>query len=293
MTGAGGGCVRCPSLSLRQNECEPVPCSAPPAQPRTKTSSRCMYNLAVTAETQESSGSSGLDRDLRDKAVPVLVYVLAFIAYLFVHQEGEYLHWVSMVFLPLALVLMLETRRGQRLRLADSLASTGLRSGNLKGGLVVAVVLGAAFCGLQLLGSRSRDAVLPILRSPQAAYLVPLALLLMVCTAATTEEFLFRGVLQTRLAALFRSRVAAVLVSATLFSLYHLPYAYLNPRWPSHGDWSAALQASFGEGMIAGVALGAAYAIGRGNLLAPILLHALIDLLPATALIARRLDGPS
>ena len=58
----------------------------------------------------------------------------------------------------------------------------------------------------------------------------------MMLTAGFTEEFFFRGFLQTRLEVLTRSRVAAVLLASICFGLYHLPYAYFNPAWPSAGD---------------------------------------------------------
>ena len=70
----------------------------------------------------------------------------------------------------------------------------------------------------------------------------PLALVLLMMTAGFTEEFFFRGVLQTRLTTSLKSKVWGVVVAAVLFGLYHLPYAYLHPGWPSHGDWGAWLE---------------------------------------------------
>lgn len=82
-----------------------------------------------------------------------------------------------------------------------------------------------------------------------------------------------------------QSKVAAVLISAALFGLYHLPYAYLNPRWPSHGDLDAALLAAMGQGGIAGLILGAVFVRAQGNLLAPVVVHAMTNALPAMVLV--------
>ncbi len=88
---------------------------------------------------------------------------------------------------------------------------------------------------------------------------------------------MFRGFLQTRLTALFRSRIVGLFVSALLFGLYHVPYAYLNPNWPSYGDLGAALRSAMGQGGIGGLVLGGLYLVSRGNLLACVVLHAGIN----------------
>ncbi len=77
----------------------------------------------------------------------------------------------------------------------------------------------------------------------------------------------------------------AVLITAILFGLYHLPYAYLNPQWPSYGEWGAAWGAALGNGIPGGLILGGLYVISRGNLLACVLLHSLINAAPAMTMI--------
>ena len=134
---------------------------------------------------------------------------------------------------------------------------------------------------LQLVLSRNSGEILSILSSGKALYLFPLSVVLMLFTAGTTEEIFFRGILQTRLQQRLRSKFYAIVLTSVLFGLYHLPYAYLNPRWPSHGNWEAAFGAAFGQGVPMGLILGAMYASTKNNLIACALVHALINSLPA------------
>ena len=169
-----------------------------------------------------------------------------------------------------------------------TLHSIGFRRSVLKKGLIAALLLGVALNGLQLVISQRRDEIWEVLSSPAAFVTLPLIFLLLLLTAGFTEEVFFRGFLQTRLTDLFGSNFWAIAVTSVLFSLYHVPYAYLNPNWPSHGDLSAAFVAAFTQAIPGGVILGTLYARSRYNLVAPILLHSLINLLPAATMITVR-----
>jgi hypothetical protein len=129
------------------------------------------------------------------------------------------------------------------------------------------------------------DAIQDLIRTGRAVWLFPMTFLLMVALAGFTEEVMFRGYLQTRVETLLDSRWWAVVVTSVLFGLYHLPYAYMNPRWPSHGDWGAAWIAAMGNGVPGGLVLGALYVVSRGNLLACVVLHSLINAAPAMTMI--------
>jgi len=188
-----------------------------------------------------------------------------------------------MVLVPL-LLIFLTLPRGRR-TIGAALASVGLRRANLRRGIGWAILAGALITVFQVfLGARA-DAIQELFRSGRAVWLLPLTFVLMLVMAGFTEEFLFRGFIQTRLETLFRSRWAAVIVTALLFGVYHLPYAYFNPSWPSHGDWGAAWGAALGNGVPGGLLLGALYVVSRGNLLACIVLHSLINAAPAMTLI--------
>ncbi len=219
---------------------------------------------------------------MKSEAPLALVYFLLYLGYLFLNPESELEHWLTLVALPLVLLILYQRRVWDDWSLAKTLATVGLERGKLGRGLVWAIPLGLVVSLLvQLLFSRSSEAFWELIVSGRFFYLLPLALVMLLLTAGFTEEFFFRGVLQTRLAALLRSKVLAILVVSILFGLYHLPYAYLNPHWPSHGDLVAAFQAAMVNGMLGGVVLGAVYVFARGNLVAPVIVHSLINLFPA------------
>jgi membrane protease YdiL (CAAX protease family) len=219
------------------------------------------------------------------EAIFGLAYFAAYLAWLWVSLEGEAMHWLSMVVVPFCLVLAHRLARRQSRPVTNAFSSVGLRRGNLRTGLLWVVILGLGLSVLQVFFSQRSGRITELLRSGEAFLLVPIAFVFLLLTAGLTEEFLFRGVLQTRLTALLRSRVLGVLAAAVLFGLYHVPYAYLHPRWPTHGDLPAAFLSAMGQGMIGGLVLGAAFVATRRNLVACAVLHALINTLPATTMI--------
>lgn len=221
---------------------------------------------------------SEMRRRLREGGL-FLAYFAAYLGYLFVAVETEIGHWLSLVALPLLLLIVLRRPRDaqQRRMLA---ASIGLDPGGWRRGLLWAIPLGLALGALQLLVSRHREGIVEVITSGRVLYLLPLLFGLMLLTAGFTEEFFFRGVLQTRLAALLRSRIAGVVVTSLAFGLFHWPYAYLVPHWPSHGDLGAAFQTAMLVGMIGGLILGTVYELSRRNLLACVVVHALINAVP-------------
>lgn len=237
---------------------------------------------AATPANQPSGFSTA--EAVGDECTPVLLYYFAYLAYLFATLEGEAGHWVTLVALPFLMVMLLRRARGRPAGIAAMGAAVGLRRGRLSTGLGIAAAVGLMVAALQLVVSRSREQILDALTSASALYLLPLAFVLLLATAAFTEEFFFRGILLTRVQARWGA-LPALLVSSLLFGLYHLPYAYLHPRWPSHGDWEAALGSAMGQGGIAGLILGGVFLVARANLLAPVLVHALINLPPLLAML--------
>lgn len=207
------------------------------------------------------------------------VYFGAYLAYLFQHRESELEHWLGLVLLPGALVWLVHRLSGESLR--DASRSLGLGGVRWTRGLGVAAVVGAAVGLYQTLGSRSADQVMEAIRTGRIVWLLPLAFVLMLFLAGFTEELFFRGFLQTRLEALLRSRIAGLLAASLCFGVYHLPYAYYNPAWPSAGDWGAAWEAALWNGVPGGLILGAVYLWAGRNLLAPVVLHAAIGAFPA------------
>jgi hypothetical protein len=136
------------------------------------------------------------------------------------------------------------------------------------------------------MNAKQTAALSVMLAEPRGWIAVPAALLLVLVTAAATEEVFFRGVLQTRLADRFGG-LAAWLLSTAAFALYHVPYRYLVPGRPWSGHLGAAFTAGLADGGFGGLILGGVFWRTRGNLLAAIAVHAAIDLLPATELVHR------
>ncbi len=234
-----------------------------------------------------ASWEARLQRDsLKAEAALGLGYYVVVIVYLFLHQENELQHYVTLVAVPLALILIYQRSARGTWSPRHALRTIGLEKGNLTSGLVWAIPLGLAISlVMQLFFSRNAAAFRELITSGRALYLLPIALALLVFTVGVTEEVFFRGVLQTRLTELAGSKVVAILIVSALFGLYHLPYAYLNPNWPSSGDLGAAFQAAMSNGILGGVVIGGVYAWANNNLIAAILVHSFIDLFPAMTLI--------
>lgn len=222
---------------------------------------------------------------MRRRALFALGYYAAYMGYHFWRPESDAMHWVSLVIIPLALITFLEPGPDGKRSLTAALASVGLRRGNLTTGLRWAVPLGLLISILAALASSRRAEVWDVLTSLRALYMLPAAFLLLLLTAAFTEEVFFRGVLQTRLTDWTRSKLAGVLITALLFGIYHIPYALLEPSWPSYGDFGAAIRVALFEGGLGGLILGTVFVFAKRNLVATIFVHASINLLPALALI--------
>ena len=210
------------------------------------------------------------------------IYFAVYFAYLCIHPEGELLHWLTLVLIPTVGVWWLRGRSPLR----DLLDSIGIGRDASRRGWGWALGLGAVFQGLQALNVRQRDEIAAALAGPMGPLLPLVALGLLLATVATTEEVFFRGLLQSRLAR-WRGPAVAFVVNIAAFVLYHVPYAYLKPSWPSAGNLPAALAAAIANGGIGGAAMSWVFWRSRGNLLACIVLHALIDLAPAVRLVHR------
>jgi len=211
-----------------------------------------------------------------------IAYAVLYLGYLFVALESELAHWLTLVIVPVVIAVTFGDRRGERSKL---LATFGLRRRGWKRGVGWALVLGAFVTVLQVTMFGRRDEIFAVVQSGRALWLYPLTLLLMFFMAGFTEEFFFRGFLQTRVEVLGGSPLGAIAIVTVIFSIYHLPYAYLNPMWPSAGDWELAWRASFANGLPGGLVLGSLYQLSGRNLVPCIILHSMINAAPAMTLI--------
>lgn len=225
----------------------------------------------------------------------VVLYFAAYLAYQFtLGPEGEAAHWISLVLLPFLGLYIVRRRSACDHPLERTIASVGIRRGRLTDGLLWAVPLGLSLSVAQLWMSRNGAQFLEIAATARILWALPLAFLFLLVTAAFTEEFFFRGIVQARLERWLGTRsgvpewlatTAAVLGATCAFAVYHLPYAYLSPNWPSHGDIGEAVRLAATDGTLGGLILGVVFVGARGNLVAAVLVHALIDLLPAVTMI--------
>lgn len=216
--------------------------------------------------------------------VLALAFHAVLVTYLWRVQKSDLMHWVSLVLVPLGIVVLGTSAVRGRLAVRESLAAVGLGRHGWGEGLGFAALLGLAASVAQLAFSDRCEEIWSVVSSGRILVYLPLVLVLLLVTAAFTEELFFRGVLQARLADWWRSDVAALLVAAALFGLYHFPYAYLDPDWSTHGDVPAAL-AECGWSAPAGVLLGYVYGRAHRNLMASVVCHAMVDALPAMTMV--------
>ena len=157
---------------------------------------------------------------------------------------------------------------------------------NSRGFWLILLVLGAislAFIGLV---SPSLKQIAALKLSPPMLTATILATFAWLAVeAGLCEEFLFRAVLQTRLAAVMRSEAGAACIAALLFALAHVPGLYMRSGADVSGH-SANLLAviAYAIAVLSPIGLGLGFVWARTrSLLLVVLLHALIDLLPGVS----------
>ena len=153
----------------------------------------------------------------RDGWVAV-AYFTVYLVYLFFALESEMVHWVTLVAIPLAVAWISLPAGGRGLR--DALASVGLQRRGFWRGVGWALLAGALITVFQVFNGGNAEAVRAHFRDGSALYLLPLSFAVMVLFAGFTEEFFFRGFLQTRLEALTGRRWVALLIASVLFAVY-------------------------------------------------------------------------
>jgi uncharacterized protein len=148
------------------------------------------------------------------------------------------------------------------------------------------LVLGAIILALLCVVSPAlRDIAALHASSVTLAWAAPAAFIWLALEAGLCEEFLFRAVLQTRLAAVLKSEAGAVVTGAVLFALAHVPGLYLRGHPGVDGYSSDPVQvAAYTLATLSPIALlfGTLWARTR-SLLLIVLLHAAVDVLPNLA----------
>jgi membrane protease YdiL (CAAX protease family) len=191
----------------------------------------------------------------------------------------EFPKWLWFVILPV-LLLWIVSRRSRNLKV--TLQSVGLH----RQGLGRALLLGlSAFVVLlpfiiMSMPSPQIEKLHDVFQEPfRAMIIIPVSLLLSLFTAGFTEEVFFRGILQSRLAKAIGSEMRSCLLTAFLFGIYHLPYAYFLTSWQTHGNLLWSVTSVLTEQMVGSLILGVLWMRTR-NLAASILVHSLINVIP-------------
>jgi membrane protease YdiL (CAAX protease family) len=193
--------------------------------------------------------------------------------------SNEFSKWLWFIILPIALIYI---SRRQKHSFQNLLRSIGFQREGLKKKLLLSL---AAFVVMIpaipfIVPEAQLQKFLDLFQKPlSAAGLLLLSFVLSFLTAALTEEIFFRGIIQSRLAKYLGNEWRACLITAFLFGIYHLPYAYYLKDWPTHGNFLWAVSSVLQEQMIAGLLMGVLW-FRTKNIFVPVLYHALVNLMP-------------
>lgn len=138
-------------------------------------------------------------------------------------EKGQ---WGSLVIIPLGLIYLFNRKFDKNYNFKAVLVSIGLKRGHLSYGMGWAVLPGLILSLLQLVMSRNNEKFLDIIYSGKIIIYLQIALLLLLFTVGIIEEGFFRGVLQSRLQKLTKSKWISLIITTILFGIYHIPYAY-------------------------------------------------------------------
>lgn len=145
------------------------------------------------------------------------------------------------------------------------------------------LVLGGLIFAVQIVASPSLKGISALPPTPELmAWAVPGAFLWLLLSVGLCEEFLFRAVLQSRLAAFLKSETGAVALGAILFGLAHAPGLFLRAGEGEFGVFDNPLHvAAYTVAVLSptGIFFGLLWA-RTGSLGLIVLLHVCLDLLP-------------
>jgi membrane protease YdiL (CAAX protease family) len=165
---------------------------------------------------------------------------------------------------------------------------------NTRGFWLVLIILGAAVLGVLSVISPALNQLRGLHADPQTLSLaIGASFVWLAIEAGLCEEFLFRAVLQTRLAAVLKTEAGAAAIAALVFALVHVPGLWLRSGADVAGhSQSLAEVIAYAIAVLApaGLFLGFIWARTR-SLLLVVMIHALIDVLPNTAQFAHTWMG--
>lgn len=181
---------------------------------------------------------------------------------------NEATNWLFLVLFPVLFIAVLRKES-----VIGILGETGLKRfdpGNAIRTLLVCIL----YTGVILLVFSLSDQASDILTSiPKILAKLPVYFCIMLLTAAFTEEFFFRGILQRYLINALKRPYTAILFASILFGLYHFPFAFY--LWDeTSGNILHSLSAIMINQAVTGYAFGFIYYKSNKNLWSSIILHA-------------------
>ncbi len=207
-----------------------------------------------------------------------IFYFSLYFAYqiLFIDLVSELNHWLTLVTLPFVILLITMKLTVRESRFTDIFAILNIRKTGLLKNLMWGILIGTVMGFVQVMLSRQSSEIMAAIKNGSFFYKFPVAIIMMLMTAGFTEEFMFRGFIQTSLQNRLKSGVWAVLVASALFGIYHFPFAFYKESWPSHGNFWGAIQEGVLFAFIAGLIIGGCYAKFK-SLVVPVIIHAMFN----------------
>lgn len=181
---------------------------------------------------------------------------------------NEMTNWLFLVLFPLLLITGI---RKENIR--GCLKAIGLKRLDMQTGIRLLLVC-VIYAGIIFFAFSSGNETAAVLTGiPKIFAKFPYYFGLMVLTAAFTEEFFFRGIVQRCIYDTVKRPCTAILLASILFGLYHFPFAFY--LWEgTAGSVMDSLKAVLAEQAVCGFAYGLIYYKSRQNLWSSIFLHA-------------------
>ena len=198
----------------------------------------------------------------------IFYFMLSYISCAFqVDIISELSNWLFLVLFPLLIIAVVRKEN-----VIQTLKETGLKHFDRKTALRILLIC-AIYQGVIILVFGLGEFSFHIASILQIVVNLPVFFGLMILTAAFTEEFFFRGILQRTIMDSLKKPYLAILLTGILFGLYHFPFAYY--LWNNTaGSILNSLKMVMMEHVLAGCAFGFIYYKSNKNLWSSIILHA-------------------
>ena len=198
----------------------------------------------------------------------IFYFILSYISCAFqVDIINELSNWLFLVLFPLLIIAVVRKEK-----VIQTLKETGLKHFDRKTALRILLIC-AIYQGVIILVFSLGEFSFNFANILQIVVKLPVFFCLMILTAAFTEEFFFRGILQRTMMDSLKKPYLAILLTGILFGLYHFPFAYY--LWDdTAGNIMNSLKMVMTEHVLTGCAFGFIYYKSDKNLWSSIILHA-------------------